>query len=303
MKDTVLYIDDEKENLESFQLAFWSGYNVLLANNTKEAEVLLSGNNVKLVITDQKMADETGIEFIERIKPVYPDMLFIVLTAYAELDIVLDAINNGVYQFIQKPWEQKEMQQVITNAIDKFDLQMRNKELLIELQKKNEDLKDSNNELLSIARQYRERKRESENSEQLLNAIFRNLPLIILLVNTNREIVKINKTGLEVSEKSLNEVIGIKNGDALNCVNALDNPNGCGASDACKQCLIKSTISNSIKYRTDYHKVEAKLPVKRNGLVDERKVLVSTAFIDGREPMVLISFDDITDKKEIIALK
>ncbi|NJO89041.1 MAG: response regulator [Chloroflexia bacterium] len=121
--------------MESFQLAFWSKYNLLLAGNTKEAEDLLKENNVKIIITDQKMAGETGLQFIDRIKHHYPDILFIVLTAYAELDIVLDAINTGVYQFIQKPWDQKEMHQVISNALDKYDLQKQNKELLIELKK------------------------------------------------------------------------------------------------------------------------------------------------------------------------
>ena len=303
MKNTILYIDDEKENLESFQLAFWSQYSLLLAESTKDAEALLKENNVKLIITDQKMAEETGLEFIDRIKHQYPDILFVVLTAYAELDIVLEAINKGVYQFIQKPWEQKEMHQVIINAINKYDLQSQNKELLVELKSRNDELKDSNDELLSLARQYRDRKRKSEESEKLLNAVFKNLPLIILLVDADRKIVKINREGLEISEKSIDEVVGIRGGDALNCIYALENPNGCGASEACKECLIQNTVINSLKYKTDYHKVEAKLPMKMNGIVDERKVLVSTAFIDVQEPLVLVSLDDVTSNKEIISLK
>jgi FixJ family two-component response regulator len=303
MKNTILYIDDEKENLESFQLAFWSKYNLLLAESTKEGENLLKDSNVKIIITDQKMAGETGLQFIDRIKHQYPDILFIVLTAYAELDIVLDAINTGVYQFIQKPWDQKEMHQVISNAIDKYDLQKQNKELLIELKKKNEELKNSNDELLSLARQYRERKVKSEANENLLNAVFRNLPLIIMLVDSERNIVKINNEGIDISGKQLEELIGKGGGDALNCIHALGNPKGCGHSDSCQSCLIRSTVSNSLKYKTDYHKVEAKLTVAKNGMEEERKVLVSTAFINGREPLVLVSLDDVTNNKEIIALK
>ncbi len=303
MKNTILYIDDEKENLESFQLAFWSKYNLLLAESTKEGEDFLKENNVKVIITDQKMAGETGLQFIDRIKHQYPDILFIVLTAYAELDIVLDAINSGVYQFIQKPWDQKEMHQVISNALDKYDLQKENKELLIELKKKNEELKDSNDELLSLARQYRERKVKSEENENLLNAIFRNLPLIIMLVDSERSIIKINNEGIGISGKQLDELLGRGGGEALNCINAINNPKGCGHSDACKSCLIRSTVSNSLKYKTDYHKVEAKLTVINKDKKEERKVLVSTSFINGREPLILVSLDDITNNKEIIALK
>lgn len=303
MKNTILYIDDEKENLESFQLAFWSTYNLLLAENTKDAEGLLRENDVKLIITDQKMAGETGLQFIDRIKHQYPDILFIVLTAYAELDIVLDAINTGVYQFIQKPWDQKELHQVISNAIDKYDLRKQNNELLIELKKKNEELKDSNDELLSLARQYREKKRKSEESEKLLNAVFKNLPLIILLVNKDLTIVKINNEGLLVANKDLEAVLGTGGGDALNCIYALDNAKGCGASEACKQCLIRNTVLNSLKYKTDYHKVETTFQMKTNGQINERKIIVSTAYIDGKEPMVLVTLDDVTSHKEIASLK
>ncbi len=249
------------------------------------------------------MADETGIQFIERIKEKFQDLLFVVLTAYADLDTVLDAINTGVFHFIQKPWEQKEMLQVITNAIDKYDLQKRNKELLNELKNKNEELKDSNDELLSLARHYRERKRKSVDHESLLNAVFRNLPLIILLVDAERKIIKINKEGLEISKKNLDRVLGTRGGDALNCVYALENPNGCGASEACKHCIVQNTIINSLQYKTDYYKVEAKFTMKKDGLDDERKVFVCTAGIAVQGPRVLVSVDDVTSHKEIDSLK
>lgn len=303
MKDTILYIDDEKENLESFQLAFWSAYNVLLAKNTNEAEALMTKNEVKLVITDQKMAEETGIAFIERIKPIYPDTIFSVLTAYAELETVLDAINTGVYRFIQKPWDQKEMHQSIINAIDKYNLQKENKELLLALKEKNIELKATNDDLLMLARKFREGKREIEEREKLLSAIFKNIPLIVLLVNANREIIKINKTGLETSGKSEEQIIGIRAGDIFDCINSGEKPGGCGASEACKGCLINSTILNSIKYKTDYYKIEGTISIKRGINVDERKILISATYIDGKVPSVLVSLDDVTDHKEIIALR
>jgi CheY-like chemotaxis protein len=303
MKDKILYIDDEKENLESFQLAFWTKYDLLLAKDTKEAEGLLKESQVKLIITDQKMAGETGLQFIERIKDQYPNVLFIVLTAYAELDIVLDAINNGVYQFIQKPWEQQELQQVIANAIDRHDLQKQNKDLLTELKRKNDELRDSNEELLSLARQYRERKIKSQENENLLDAIFKNIPLMIFLVGSEGEIIKVNTAGLETANKDLSDVIGTDPGDVLSCVDALASSKGCGSTEACNNCLIRSTINNSLKYKTDYHKVEAKLHVKKGDVKKESTVLLSTSFIKGRHPMTLVIIDDKAKNHEIIALK
>lgn len=298
MKDTILYIDDEKENLDSFQLAFWSDYNLLLANNTKEAEEMLRSNDVKLVITDQKMADETGIEFINRIRPIYHEVIYVVLTAYAELDIVLDAINTGVYQFIQKPWEQKEMLQVIVNAIDKYNLQKQNKELLDELKVKNEELKDSNDELLSLARQFRERKRKSEQSERLLNTIFENLPHVVILLNAFGKTLKINKVGQQLSNNENNLP-----GNVLNCVNAFSDPNGCGYSDKCQDCMINNTIKNTLKYKTDYQKVVAEINISKEDASKKKNVIISTTYIELNEQLVLVNIEDVTNNNEIIALK
>lgn len=303
MKDSILYIDDEKENLESFKLSFWLNYNVLLASNTTEAENLIKENEIKVLITDHKMADETGIAFIDRIKPQYPDIIYIVLTAYAELETVLDAINTGVFRFIQKPWDQKEMHQSIINAIDKYSIQKKNKELLAELKEKNTELKATNDDLLMLARKFREGKKMSEENEKLLDAIFRNLPLIVLLINSRREIVKINKTGIEISGKAIDEVIGARGGEIFDCIHAFETPGGCGSTEACKSCVLNNTFINSIKYKTDYNKVKSTLTIKKDGNTLTKELLISSTFIDGKEPSVLLSLDDITEDKEIIALK
>ena len=67
MKDCILYIDDEQENLESFKIALWMDYDIITVPNTKIARDILKEKPVKVVITDQRMPDESGLEFVESI--------------------------------------------------------------------------------------------------------------------------------------------------------------------------------------------------------------------------------------------
>ena len=76
MKDCILYIDDEKENLESFSIALWMHYDISVAQNAMAAREILKEKDIKVVITDQRMPDETGLEFVNNIYPNYPDIIY-----------------------------------------------------------------------------------------------------------------------------------------------------------------------------------------------------------------------------------
>lgn len=150
-KDSILYIDDEQINLDSFNFIFNKEYTIHLAVSTIEAEAILEHHKVKLVITDQKMPKETGLDFIERIKPKYPDIIFIVVTGYANSEMILDAFNNkGIYYFIPKPWEVNDMRQILANAVEKYNLSLQNKELLVTLKNTNKQLQEQNEFLRSL---------------------------------------------------------------------------------------------------------------------------------------------------------
>lgn len=144
MKECILYIDDEQENLDSFQIAFWMYYDISIALNTQIAREILSQRNIKVIITDQRMPDENGLDFIKNIVSLYPDIVYMVLTGHSDIDVVLDALNNGsIYRFMMKPWEMQELKQSIDNAIENYNLRLKNKSLISELQEKNDALKKS----------------------------------------------------------------------------------------------------------------------------------------------------------------
>lgn len=130
MDSTILYVDDESDNLVSFKAVFRRQYNILTAQSAKEALDILSREAVSLVISDQRMPKMTGVELFEQIKDLYPDTIRMVLTGYSDMQAIIDAINKGnVYQYVSKPWQADELKVVIQNALETHDLRRRNREL------------------------------------------------------------------------------------------------------------------------------------------------------------------------------
>lgn len=134
-KIEILYVDDELNNLLGFKANFRLNYKIHTASNTKEAEAILAENpGIRIIFCDHRMPDELGVDFLERIKKKYPLPIRILLTAYADMSVVIDAINKGnIFKFVRKPWMNEEIISSIEEA-NKFYiatslLEVRNKEL------------------------------------------------------------------------------------------------------------------------------------------------------------------------------
>ncbi len=131
----ILYIDDEANNLISFKATFRYRYPVHTAISTDEArEILRSNPNIRVIFCDQRMPGETGIEFLHEIRKDFPLPVRILLTAYADLETVVDAVNKGhIFRFVRKPWLEEEIISSIEEAnkffITDSMLAMRNGEL------------------------------------------------------------------------------------------------------------------------------------------------------------------------------
>jgi len=137
---SILYVDDEEHNLISFAATFRKEYNILTAKSGKEGVDILHNNEVNLIITDQRMPEMTGIQFLEKIIPEYPDMIRMILTGFSDIEVIIDAINSGrVFRYITKPWDENELRMTIENTRQVFELQVSNKELLAKLTKKVEE--------------------------------------------------------------------------------------------------------------------------------------------------------------------
>ncbi|WP_316841221.1 response regulator [Pedobacter gandavensis] len=126
----VLYIDDESHNLNSFKAGFRRMFNVFTAESAEEGRKVLEKQLIHVIITDQRMPVMTGIEFLESIIPDFPEPIRILLTGYADINAVIDAINKGqVYKYIQKPWMAEDLRINIEKAFEIYSLRKENREL------------------------------------------------------------------------------------------------------------------------------------------------------------------------------
>jgi len=146
-KITVLYVDDEENNLFSFKATFRIKYNVLTAISGEEALKVLAEKNVNVIITDQRMPEMTGVDFLEKVLTKYPDPMRILLTGYADMNAVVDAVNKGkIFHYLAKPWNEEELDMTITRAFEKY-LER------VKLEEMNEKLAGSNDQLEFMLRQ------------------------------------------------------------------------------------------------------------------------------------------------------
>ena len=120
---TLLLLDDEENVLRSLVRLFRrDGYRILAAGNVRDAFDLLAINDVQVILSDQRMSDMSGTEFLGRVKMLYPDTIRLVLSGYTDLTTVTDAINRGsIYRFLTKPWNDDELREHIRQAFRTHD--------------------------------------------------------------------------------------------------------------------------------------------------------------------------------------
>jgi DNA-binding NtrC family response regulator len=115
---TLLLVDDDARILAALKRVLRrDGYSILTASSAAEALELLACNTVAVVVTDQRMPEMTGVEFLRRVKDLYPDAVRIMLSGYTDFQSITDAINRGaVYKFLTKPWDDKHLRAIVREA-------------------------------------------------------------------------------------------------------------------------------------------------------------------------------------------
>src|SRR5436189_6196835 len=148
-RHTILVVDDEPDVVKSVKDLLRLDYKVLGATKAEDGMKLMAENQVDVVMTDQRMPETTGVEFLSHVRGPHPEATRLLFTGYADIRAVIDAINQGnVYRYITKPWDPQELQTVIHEACERYDLLVERQELLDELQQKNQEL-EKNSELKS----------------------------------------------------------------------------------------------------------------------------------------------------------
>lgn len=143
MRYNILYVDDERNNIIVFKNTFFRHYNIFTALSGEEGLEIIKNNEIHLVITDQKMAGMSGVEFLENVVESHPDTIRMILTAFSDIDFIMRAINTcGIYQYILKPWDSRELKIIIDNALESYELKRNNERLIRDLRDANDRLEE-----------------------------------------------------------------------------------------------------------------------------------------------------------------
>jgi len=141
IKAKVLYVDDLQTNLVLFKATFENDYNVILAESPQKALEILKKQEIQVLVTDQRMPDMTGTELLEIIAREYPEVRRFLLTAYTDFETVVEAVNRGhIHGYINKPIQADNVKASINHALEVYYLREKNKQILEELEKANEEL-------------------------------------------------------------------------------------------------------------------------------------------------------------------
>jgi adenylate cyclase len=146
----ILFVDDEQAILSSLQRAFrgFEGYTYHFAASPKEALQIIAEHSITVLVSDHKMPQMVGSEFLARVKEKRPDTIRMLLTGQADLEAVEHAVNSGeIYRFFLKPWKDEELRQAVKQAAEYHKLRLDNIQLLEQTQQQNEQLAALNGQL------------------------------------------------------------------------------------------------------------------------------------------------------------
>jgi response regulator RpfG family c-di-GMP phosphodiesterase len=147
----ILVVDDEDmvtTSIKSF-LNLETNYEVIAINSPKRALEFVKQNSVDLVISDFLMPGMNGIEFLSEVKRINPAAIRILLTGYADKENAIKAINDvGLYQYIEKPWNNEDLRLIINNGLEKRQLLSRLQEKIAEVEEAYGELRDVQRQIL-----------------------------------------------------------------------------------------------------------------------------------------------------------
>ena len=133
-KQSILLVDDEPEILFSLRGLLRREFDLHTANSGAEALDVLRQHPIHVIMTDQRMPEMTGVEFLRRAHGECPEAIRIVFTGYADIKAVIDAINQGhIYRYLTKPWDPDELLAVLREACDQYERLAERRHLLIDV--------------------------------------------------------------------------------------------------------------------------------------------------------------------------
>lgn len=165
---TVLFVDDEPSILSALRRLFRpQGYKVLMAEGGAAGLALLELEAVDLVISDMRMPEMDGVQFLEQVRQRWPHIVRVMLTGYADINSTIGAINRGeIHRYIAKPWDDQDILLSVSDGLQRQRLERENRELVALTQTQNEQLQEVNTQLQDVNGQLQTANDQLQNSNE-----------------------------------------------------------------------------------------------------------------------------------------
>ncbi len=250
-----------------------TGYEVIgIAVSGPEAIQMARRSAPNLVLMDIHLLNDQndpmdGIQAAERILAEM-DVPILYLTAHTDRPVLERARQTAPYGYLIKPFRDRELFSNIEMALFKHHIEQ-----------------------------------QLRQSEAELSAMFDGTQTLMILVDRERRVRRTNRAVQEIGRQAAAETTGQRGGDVLGCLNALDDPRGCGFGPSCRQCQIRLCVLDTLETGRSHRHVQVSLPMEMNGYREDRLMLLSTTLLEhDRDPLVLVCLEDVTPLKRTQAL-
>jgi PAS domain S-box-containing protein len=224
-----------------------------------------------LIISDYSLPNFDGLKALKIALKHDPSLPFILLTGSMNEETAVDCMKVGATDYVLKE-RIKRLPFAVREALEQKKIQLAKEEA----------------------------ERETREHQEEMEAIYQNSPLIMILLDESRRVRKVNGSSVESMGHSPGDLIGQPIGEVLRCLQALDVSEGCGFGPACGECTIHRTVKDTFETGQGLKNVEGSLKVLVEGNGTELTFLLSTTKLTIRKkPMVLVSFLDITERKQM----
>ncbi len=229
----ILLVDDDKSLLDQLQEFLESEdrkSDVKTSSSAEEALERLQDEQFDIVVSEYSLPKKDGLGLLEDIREKREnDIPFIFFTREDREEVAVEPLNLGADAYLKKG-------ETSTSEYERLV------------------------ETIEESVQHRETRYELKKNSKVLSAILHDLPMLVLVVDRDRRVKKINDTGLKFADKSREEILDRKGGEALRCLNRLEHPKGCGFSEQCENCTIRNCVLDTFESGDTNFRKKGSLP-------------------------------------------
>ena len=301
----LLFIEDDQVDQMAFERFVGREnlpYDYTIAASAAEAKKYLSAEKFDLVLCDYLLGDGTALDLLETIE----ETPTIIITGSGDEQVAVEAMKAGAVDYLIKDPQSNYLvtlpstvESAIERKRDQDELARYRQQLEALVAERTAELEQANHQLQQEITQRRQAEDAEAEQKALLEAIYRNAPLVLMVVDAERRVQQVNGFATEFAGRPIEEMLGLRGGDALRCLHALDAPEGCGFGEYCQHCLIRNTVLDTLENGTNHLQVEAPFSLSKDGEINELTLLVSTTSLTMKDKrMALVTMQDITERKQ-----